>query len=89
MDHLHFLALIASGLCGAHAAAAAFQDKSLGLLRNSLAGLAGSGLGAAGLVLTLGMGEGTSGLLQSIAGGGLGGALLVYLIGTARGLGRR
>lgn len=82
MQYFQLLALIVSGVAGAQAAAAAFHDKSLGAIRNSLAGVAGGGLGAAGLAMTLGLDGSTAGLLQSVAGGGLGGALLVILIGT-------
>ena len=75
------IALIIAGQAGAHAAPLAFPDRSLGWFKNSLAGLAGGGLGAVVLVATLGMGYDIGGLAQTIAGGGLGGALLVLLTG--------
>ncbi|HRX37683.1 MAG TPA: hypothetical protein P5337_14925 [Aestuariivirga sp.] len=81
MDHTQIIALIIAGQVGAHAAPLAFPDRSLGWFKNSLAGLAGGGLGAVVLFATLGMGYDIGGLAQTIAGGGLGGALLVLLTG--------
>jgi uncharacterized membrane protein YeaQ/YmgE (transglycosylase-associated protein family) len=81
MDKSQLIALIVAGQAGAHAAALAFPDRSLGRIKNALAGLAGGGLGAAMLAVVQGLGPEVHGLVQTIAGGGLGGALLVFAIG--------
>ena len=81
MDKTQIIALIVAGQAGAHAAALAFPDKSLGRIRNALTGLAGGGLGTAILAVILGLGPQSIGLAQSVAGGGLEGALLVLAIG--------
>lgn len=79
-----------SGLISGNVTGAASKDKSLGAVGNSIAGLAGGGLG--GLILSLLGGEGLSGLqhldwqsiLASIVSGGVGGGVLTPIIGAIK-----
>jgi len=71
--------LVLTGVIGALAAAATFQDKSLGAYGNSLSGAAGGVLGGGTLGLMIGAHDNS--LIQDVAGAGSGGALLMLLAG--------
>lgn len=78
---------LASGAVGGNLAGALLKKQSLGTLWNSIAGIAGGGLGGQLLgllgVATSG-GMDISGILSSIAGGGVGGGALMAIIGLIR-----
>ena len=78
MSLTDIILLVITGIAGGHAAATTFQDKSMGVLRNSIAGVAGGFIGASALAGTVGWG----GTVGTIAGSGLGGAIFVFVIGT-------
>ena len=72
------------GAIGSNAAGAALRDKSLGIWGNTIAGLAGGGLGGHvlnSLLETDVIDAGT--LIQQAAGGGIGGAVAMLLAGLA------
>jgi uncharacterized membrane protein YeaQ/YmgE (transglycosylase-associated protein family) len=85
MDLVGLLISVISGAAGGNIAGAAMQDKRLGTLGNSIAGVLGGGLGAA-LLRALGMlGQSGGSLdLASIVGngasGGVGGAILLVIV---------
>ena len=85
MDLVSLLISVISGAVGGNIAGAAMQDKSLGTLGNSIAGVVGGGLGAA-LLRAVGMlGQSGGGLdlgsiIGSVASGGVGGAILLVIV---------
>jgi len=82
---------LVSGAVGGNVAGSLFKNLSLGTLWNSVAGIAGGGLGGTILGM-LGMGvdqsvggaTDISGMLGSLAGGGVGGGALMAIIGVVR-----
>lgn len=77
-----------SGAVGGNLAGSLMKENSLGTLWNSVAGIAGGGLGGQILGM-LGMGAAGGGLdiasiLSSVAGGGVGGGVLMAVIGIIR-----
>ncbi len=78
---------LASGAVGGNLAGALLKKQSLGTLWNSIAGIAGGGLGGQllGLLgIATSSGMDISGILSSIAGGGVGGGALMAIIGLIR-----
>ena len=90
MDLVGLLISVISGAVGGNIAGAAMQDKSLGTLGNSIAGVLGGGLGGA-LLNALGMMGQSSGSLDlgsivgNIASGGVGGAVLLIVVALIKG----
>ena len=89
MDIVSLLIQLASGALGGNAAGALFKNLSLGTLWNSVAGVAGGGLGGMILNQVLHLGPAAGGMdigsiLTQVAGGGLGGGGLMALIGLLR-----
>jgi uncharacterized membrane protein YeaQ/YmgE (transglycosylase-associated protein family) len=86
MDMMSLLISLISGAVGGNVAGAAMQDKSLGTLGNSLAGIFGGGIGsfilqALGVLATSGAsGVGLGSILGNIASGGTGGAVLLVIV---------
>jgi uncharacterized membrane protein YeaQ/YmgE (transglycosylase-associated protein family) len=85
MDLVGLLISVISGAVGGNIAGATMQDKNLGMLGNSIAGVLGGGLGAA-LLRALGV-LGQSGgsvdvasILGNVASGGVGGAILLVIV---------
>jgi uncharacterized membrane protein YeaQ/YmgE (transglycosylase-associated protein family) len=85
MDLVGLLISVISGAVGGNIAGATMQDKNLGTLGNSIAGVLGGGLGAA-LLRALGV-LGQSGgsvdvasILGNVASGGVGGAILLVIV---------
>lgn len=86
-----------SGLIGGNIAGTAMpEDKSLGALGNSIAGLLGGGagsyilsaLGAAGTAATSAAASGNldiSSIIAQIGSGGVGGAILMIIVGLIKG----
>ena len=76
---------LVSGALGGNLAGSLFKNLSLGTLWNSVAGIAGGGIGSAVLgALNMGGGDGAmtlTGIISSIAGGGVGGGALMAIIG--------
>jgi uncharacterized membrane protein YeaQ/YmgE (transglycosylase-associated protein family) len=82
MDMTSLLVSLISGAVGGNIAGAAMQDKSLGIVGNSLAGIFGGGLGSF-LLQELGLFVSSGGLEQivgNVAGGGVGGAILLVIV---------
>jgi uncharacterized membrane protein YeaQ/YmgE (transglycosylase-associated protein family) len=85
MDLVGLLISVISGAVGGNVAGAAMQDKSLGALGNSIAGILGGGLGGA-LLRALGMlgqsggGLDLSSIVGNVASGGVGGAILLIVV---------
>jgi uncharacterized membrane protein YeaQ/YmgE (transglycosylase-associated protein family) len=82
MDMTSLIISLISGAVGGNIAGAAMQDKSLGTLGNSLAGIFGGGLGsfllqAVGLFVSSG---GLEQIIGNVAGGGVGGAILLVIV---------
>ena len=82
---------LASGAIGGNVAGSLMKNLSLGTLWNSVAGIAGGGLGGTilgmlgmGVDQTVGSGMDVSGILGSLAGGGVGGGALMAIIGMVR-----
>ena len=90
MDLVSLLISLISGAVGGNSAGAAMQDKSLGTLGNSIAGIVGGGLGC-GLLRAIGMfaQSGSSldpgAIIGNIAGGGIGGAILLLIVSLIKG----
>ena len=79
-----------TGAVGGNVAGALFKNINLGTLWNSVAGIAGGGIGA-GVLQAIGMGggggEGTmeiGNIIASIASGGIGGGGLLTIIGIIK-----
>lgn len=81
IDVAQMVIQLVAGVTGANAAALALKDKSLGRLRNSVAGVLGGALGAQLLnaMLNADMANfwDTGLIAQQVAGGGIGGAILL------------
>jgi uncharacterized membrane protein YeaQ/YmgE (transglycosylase-associated protein family) len=93
VDFVSFLVSLISGAIGGNVAGAAMEDKSLGLLGNSLAGVLGGNIGTAllqmvGIVAhSATVGDVTlGGILSNVASGGVGGAVLLIVISIFRGI---
>ena len=90
MDLVTLLISVISGAVGGNIAGAAMQDKSLGTLGNSIAGVLGGGVGAA-LLKALGVFAQSPGtldigtILGSVASGGVGGAVLLIIVSLIKG----
>ncbi len=92
MSFLPLIIQLASGALGGNAAAKLLKGSSLGTIGNSIAGIAGGGIG--GQVLSmLGMGAtaaaaggglGVSSILSSVLGGGIGGGIVMAVIGMVK-----
>ena len=79
---------LASGAIGGNIAGSLLKNYNMGTLWNSIAGIAGGGIGGQ-LLGMLGMAGSAgemdlSGILSSVAGGGVGGGLLMTIIGLIR-----
>lgn len=77
-----------SGALGGNLAGSLLKDSSLGTLWNSVAGIAGGGLGGSVLGM-LGMNIASGGtdiasILGSVAGGGVGGGIVMAIIGIIK-----
>lgn len=91
MDILPLVIQLASGAIGGNVAGKLLPKSSLGTIGNSIAGLAGGGLGGQLLgMLGFGGAEGASldltSILSSIAGGGVGGGVVMAIVGIVKGL---
>jgi len=87
MDLVTLLISVISGAVGGNIAGAAMQDKSLGTLGNSIAGVLGGGVGAA-LLKAFGVFAQSSGTLDigSILGSvASGGAVLLIIVSLIKG----
>lgn len=85
MDLVSLLISVISGAVGGNIAGAAMQDKSLGTLGNSIAGLVGGGLGAAllralGVLAQSGGSLDVGSIIGNVASGGVGGAILLVIV---------
>ena len=90
MDVVALLISVISGAVGGNIAGTAMQDKSLGTLGNSIAGVLGGGLGAAllkalGLVAQSGGSLDLGSIVGNVASGGVGGAVLLILVSLIKG----
>jgi len=81
---------LVTGAVGGNVAGALFKNINLGTLWNSVAGIAGGGLGA-GVLQAIGMGGGggegsleIGNIIASVASGGLGGGGLMAIIGAVK-----
>ena len=79
---------LVSGALGGNLAGKAMPNYSLGTLWNSVAGIAGGGmgsqvLGALGLAAASGSLDLTS-IITNVAGGGIGGGVLMFIIGIIK-----
>lgn len=88
MDLVGLLISVISGAVGGNIAGAAMQDKSLGTLGNSIAGVLGGGAGGAVLKM-LGMlgqsgGLDLASIVGNVASGGVGGALLLVIVSLVK-----
>jgi hypothetical protein len=88
---LPLLIQLGAGAIGGNVAGKIMPQNSLGTIGNSLAGIAGGGIG--GTLLSMVMGGAASGggldigsIISSIAGGGIGGTVLMAVIGIVRGM---
>lgn len=90
MDITHLIVELVSGAVGGNVAGAAMQDKSLGTIGNSIAGIVGGGIG--GTILQTVMGSAAVGgggmdmqsILANVGGGGVGGAILMIIVGIIK-----
>ena len=85
MDLLGLLVSLISGAVGGNVAGAAMQDKSLGTLGNSIAGIFGGGIGmmilqALGILASSGTAGGLGAIIGNVASGGVGGAVLLVIV---------
>ncbi len=85
---LPLLIQLASGAVGGNVAGSLMKNSSLGTLGNSIAGIAGGGIGGQ-LLGMLGMAAGTGGMdigsiISSVASGGVGGGVVMAVIGLIR-----
>lgn len=78
-----------SGAVGGNLAGGLFKNLSLGTLWNSVAGIAGGGIGGT-LLGMLGIGAGAMGggdigaILSTVAGGGVGGGVVLAVVGVIK-----
>jgi len=96
MDLVSLLVSLISGAIGGNVAGAAMDDKSLGMLGNSLAGILGGGLGTTLLQMVGILGHSGSagditlgGILGNVASGGVGGAVLLIVVAILKGVVQR
>ena len=78
-----------SGAAGGNIAGNLMKNSSLGFLGNSIAGIAGGGIGATILNMLLGGGIGAGGMdiasiIGMVASGGVGGGVVMAIIGLIR-----
>jgi uncharacterized membrane protein YeaQ/YmgE (transglycosylase-associated protein family) len=91
MELVPLLIQLASGAVGGNLAGKLLPNNSLGTIGNSIAGIAGGGIGGYLLVM-LGLGDDAaaatdlSGIIQNLAGGSAGGGALMAIIGIAKGM---
>jgi hypothetical protein len=86
---LPLLMQLGSGAIGGNVAGKAMPDNSLGTLGNTIAGIAGGGIGGTLLSTVLGSaasggGMGLGSIISQVAGGGVGGGALMIAIGIIR-----
>ena len=86
---LPLLIQLGSGAIGGNLAGKVMPDNSLGTLGNTIAGIAGGGIGGTILSSVLGAaatggGMSLGGIVSQIAGGGVGGGVLMIIIGIVR-----
>lgn len=88
---LPLLIKLGAGAVGGNVAAKVMPASSLGTLGNSIAGIAGGGIG--GTLLSMVMGGAAAGggmdvgsIISSVAGGGIGGGVLMAVIGVVKGM---
>ena len=90
MNIVSLIIQLLSGAVGGNVAGAAMQEKSLGAVGNSIAGIVGGGIG--GTILQMVMGTAAAGgggldlqsILANVGGGGVGGAVLMAVIGIIK-----
>ena len=85
MNLVGLLISLVSGAVGGNIAGAAMQDKSLGTLGNSIAGILGGGvggwiLGALGILAQTGGSLDLTSIVGNVASGGVGGAVLLVIV---------
>ncbi|MCA6466721.1 MAG: hypothetical protein IM552_01825 [Chitinophagaceae bacterium] len=91
MELVPLLIQLASGAVGGNLAGKLLPNNSLGTIGNSIAGIAGGGIGGY-LLGMLGLGDDAaaatdlSGIIQNLAGGSAGGGALMAIIGIAKGM---
>lgn len=91
MELVPLLIQLASGAVGGNLAGKLLPNNSLGTIGNSIAGIAGGGIGGY-LLSMLGMGGDAaaatdlSGIIQNLGGGGAGGGALMAIIGIVKGM---
>ena len=80
-----------SGAAGGNLAGSLMKGSSMGTLWNSVAGIAGGGIGGTLLAMIPGMGDmaasggmDVAGILSSVAGGGVGGGVVMAVIGMIK-----
>jgi hypothetical protein len=88
---LPLLLKLGAGAVGGNVAAKVMPSASLGTLGNSIAGIAGGGIG--GTILSMVMGGAATGggmdigsIISSVASGGVGGGVLMAVIGIVKGM---
>lgn len=90
MDIIGLIINLVSGLIGGNIVGAAWKDKSLGAIGNSIAGLVGGAAGgyimqAMGMLESVGMADmSISSILGSIGSAGAGGAILTAIVGLIK-----
>jgi uncharacterized membrane protein YeaQ/YmgE (transglycosylase-associated protein family) len=78
-----WLISLITGAVGGNAAGAMFKNLSLGTLGNTIAGVAGGGVG--GQILSAVLGSGSSGsIVGNIAGSGVGSIIVMALVGLIK-----
>ena len=93
MAYLPQIISLLSGAAGGNVAGSLMKGSSLGTLGNSIAGIAGGGLGAGilGMIPGMDLGSASEGLnvasiLGSVASGGVGGGAVMAIIGLVKGM---
>jgi hypothetical protein len=86
---LPLLIQLGSGAIGGNVAGKVMPENSLGTLGNTIAGIAGGGIGGTLLSSVLGAaasggGMGLGSIISQVAGGGVGGGALMIVIGIVR-----
>jgi hypothetical protein len=86
---LPLLIQLGSGALGGNVAGKVMPENSLGTLGNTIAGIAGGGIGGTILSSVLGAaasggGMGIGNIISQVAGGGVGGGALMIVIGIIR-----